>query len=271
MSYRSSLSQPLLNNTYYRNNIVSLDTSEPDSIASIDYVNEEALNINDNINNLNSTITSLQNQINAINTSITTLENSIVRITGTIFIGLTSTAPEYSLYCDGSSYLISDYQDLFNKIGYAYGGSGTSFNVPNMKNHYLLGGNGSLNGVSASNLFSGNGQSGSISNYLVSGSCYPQGRSFPMLVDVPIHQHNIIDNGHFHGVGDGPTAGGFSVATTSYITDGGSGNPTPTTTNFSNISVQFTGTNIQSFDLYSGLAGINITMPFISCNFFINT
>jgi len=272
MSYRSSINQVNLNNIYYRNTTVDVDKTELDSIASINYVDDEALNINNDITNLNNTITLLQNQINDINTSITTLENSIIRITGTIFIGLTSTAPEYSLYCDGSSYLISDYQNLYNAIGTAYGGDGiTSFNVPNMKNFYLLGGNGSLNGVSASNLMTGNGLSGANNYYLNSGSAYPTGRNYPILTDVPIHTHGINDPSHNHGVGDGPTAGGFSPATTSYLTDGGSGNPTPTTTSTTGISVQFTGTNIQSFDPISGLSGVNITPAFFSCNFFINT
>ena len=272
MSFRSSLSQINLNNTYYRNNIVSLDTSEPDSIASINYVNEEALNINDNINNLNNTIISLQNQINSINTTITTLENSIVRITGTIFIGLTSTAPEYSLYCDGSSYLISDYPNLYNKIGTAYGGDGiTSFNVPNMKNFFLLGGNGSLNGVSASNLITGNGLSGANNNYLNFGSAYPQGRNYPILTTVPNHNHTFSDAGHQHGVGDGQSYAGFAIGTTPYLIDGPAPSDSLTSNSKSNIILEATGPSIQNTDPISGLNGVNITPPFFSCDFFINT
>jgi len=271
MSFKSAINQINLNNTYYRNNIVSLDTSEPDSIASINYVDDEALNINDNINNLNNTITLLQNQINDINTSITTLENSIVRITGTIFIGLTSTAPEYSLYCDGSSYLISDYQDLFNKIGYAYGGSGASFNVPNMKNFYLLGGNGSLNGVSASNLITGNGLSGANNNYLNFGSAYPQGRNYPILTTVPTHNHTFSDAGHQHGVGDGQSYAGFAIGTTPYLIDGSTASDSLTSNSKSNIILEATGPSIQNTDPISGLNGVNITPPFISVNFYIST
>jgi microcystin-dependent protein len=36
------------------------------------------------------------------------------------------------LKCDGTSHLVATYQNLYNVIGYAYGGSGLNFNVPNL-------------------------------------------------------------------------------------------------------------------------------------------
>ena len=41
-------------------------------------------------------------------------------------------APIGWLLCDGSSYPTASYGDLFGVIGYAYGGSGANFNVPDM-------------------------------------------------------------------------------------------------------------------------------------------
>jgi microcystin-dependent protein len=271
MSFKSSCFQSNLNNTYYKNTIVEIDTGEADSIASINYVNEEVLNINNDITNLNNTILLLQNQINTINTSITTLENSIVRITGTIFIGLTSTAPNYALYCDGSTYLISDYQNLYNVIGIAYGGDGiTTFNVPNFKNYFLLGGNGSLNNVSASNLMTGNNTSGANNNFLISGNSYHSGTTFPILQYVPSHSHTIIDNGHQHSVGDFPNYGGFSPSTTPFIDSTQTINSFTTSLNPTGISIENRGPQIQQIDPISNINGLNICPPFISCNFFIN-
>ena len=54
--------------------------------------------------------------------------------------------PSGFLYCDGSSYgNISNfpsggqYQDLFNAIGYQYGGSGQNFNVPDLRGEFIRG------------------------------------------------------------------------------------------------------------------------------------
>ena len=41
------------------------------------------------------------------------------------------------LLCDGSSYQKSDYPNLFNEIGYKFGGSENNFNVPNYKGKFL--------------------------------------------------------------------------------------------------------------------------------------
>ena len=56
------------------------------------------------------------------------------------------TPPSGFLYCDGSSYgNISNfpaggqYQDLFNAIGYQYGGSGQNFNVPDLRGEFIRG------------------------------------------------------------------------------------------------------------------------------------
>jgi len=50
---------------------------------------------------------------------------------GTITMYGGTTAPEGWLFCNGGSYSTSAYPDLFAAIGYNFGGSGASFNVPN--------------------------------------------------------------------------------------------------------------------------------------------
>lgn len=55
---------------------------------------------------------------------------------GTILTSVVSTAPEGYVLCDGTSYSSTNvasnkYRRLFNAIGYTFGGSGASFNVPN--------------------------------------------------------------------------------------------------------------------------------------------
>ena len=41
-------------------------------------------------------------------------------------------APRGFLLCDGTSYSATQYVALFNAVGYTFGGSGTSFNVPSL-------------------------------------------------------------------------------------------------------------------------------------------
>lgn len=50
-----------------------------------------------------------------------------------------SNAPGGYLLCTGQSLLVSDYPDLFSAIGYTYGGSGSSFLIPNLQNRIPVG------------------------------------------------------------------------------------------------------------------------------------
>lgn len=43
--------------------------------------------------------------------------------------------------CDGSSLVCADYQDLFAAIGYAFGGAGLNFNLPDLRGRFLRGWN----------------------------------------------------------------------------------------------------------------------------------
>jgi microcystin-dependent protein len=270
MSFRTSISQQIINNVFYENSNVDVNENILDSIASVNYVNDEVLNITTDISNINNDITNLNTAITDLQNQIDTLNNSIVRITGSIFILVSSIAPEYSLYCDGSSYLVEDYQNLFNVIGYAYGGSGLYFNVPNMKNSFLLGGNGTLNNVSASNLISGNGTSGATNNFYISGNSYPA-TNFPILTFAPPHTHLTIDPGHSHSIGDYPNYGSFSGSTTPFVNSTQNIDSFPTSVSKTGIGISNQGTNIQQIDPISGSNGVNITPPFFSVNFYINT
>jgi len=62
---------------------------------------------------------------------------------GTILTFAGSSAPSGFLMANGSSYSTSAYPDLFSTIGYVYGGSGGSFNVPNMQGRVAVGRNAS--------------------------------------------------------------------------------------------------------------------------------
>ncbi|MDR1195297.1 MAG: phage tail protein [Endomicrobium sp.] len=58
---------------------------------------------------------------------------------GTVIAYAGNTIPEGYLLCDGSILSRSDYPELFKAIGTIYGGSGSTFNLPNFKGMFLRG------------------------------------------------------------------------------------------------------------------------------------
>lgn len=58
---------------------------------------------------------------------------------GTVTAFAGKTAPNGWLMCDGQSYSISTYQDLYNAIGTTYGGYGQSFQVPDLRGRFPVG------------------------------------------------------------------------------------------------------------------------------------
>jgi microcystin-dependent protein len=65
-------------------------------------------------------------------------------------------APTGWLLCDGGSYSTTLYPDLYSVLGYTYGGSGASFNVPDLRGRVPMGaGTGAQNGGSGTGVISG--------------------------------------------------------------------------------------------------------------------
>jgi microcystin-dependent protein len=64
---------------------------------------------------------------------------SVLMPTGTVLSYAASTAPLGYLVCAGQSVLVADYGELHTVIGYTYGGSGTSFNLPDLRGRVIAG------------------------------------------------------------------------------------------------------------------------------------
>lgn len=58
---------------------------------------------------------------------------------GTVLSFAGSKAPNGYLLCDGKSYAVADYEDLYAVIGNTYGGDSTNFNVPNLVDKFIQG------------------------------------------------------------------------------------------------------------------------------------
>jgi len=67
---------------------------------------------------------------------------SVLMPTGTVLPYAGSTLPgnpDDYLFCAGQSVLVADYGELHTVIGYTYGGSGTSFNLPDLRGRVIAG------------------------------------------------------------------------------------------------------------------------------------
>ena len=58
---------------------------------------------------------------------------------GTVLSFAGQTAPHGYLLCNGASYKVADYPDLYAVIGNTYGGDSTNFNVPNLVDKFIQG------------------------------------------------------------------------------------------------------------------------------------
>lgn len=66
---------------------------------------------------------------------------------GSIAFYCKNTAPTGWLFCDGTSYSTATYPDLFALISYNFGGSGGSFNIPNLRGLFIRGFDGRTTGT----------------------------------------------------------------------------------------------------------------------------
>jgi microcystin-dependent protein len=64
---------------------------------------------------------------------------SVLMPTATVLPYAGSAAPTGYLVCAGQSVLVADYGDLHGVIGYTYGGSGASFNLPDLRGRVIAG------------------------------------------------------------------------------------------------------------------------------------
>lgn len=68
-----------------------------------------------------------------------TLKGGACMPTGAITAFAGTLVPTGYLLCDGAQYDKNDYPELFNTIGFTWGGSGDNFNVPDMRDKFALG------------------------------------------------------------------------------------------------------------------------------------
>jgi len=88
--------------------------------------------------------------------------------------GTNATIPAGWLLCDGASVTTAAYPDLHTAIGYAYGGAGANFNLPDLVGYFIK-------GQSTQTATTGGANSKTLT-----------------IDEIPSHTHTVNDAGHFH-------------------------------------------------------------------------
>ena len=159
--------------------------------------------------------------------------------TGAVIPYAGGSSPAGWVMCDGQALSITDYEKLFETIGYTYGGGEGTFNVPDLRSRIPLGA-GTGYGLSTRNLSETGGQE--------------------VITKVPPHTHDITDPSHSHSYSfpKGQTAG-FTGDT---VADEQNPNSDTTGSSTTGITVNNTGVNIQS-------PSVDVMNPFLVLNYII--
>jgi len=120
---------------------------------------------------------------------------------GSIIYYPSSSPPDGYLKANGASLNTSTYSDLFSVFGYTFGGSGSSFNLPDLRGEFLRGWDDSRGVDSGRTIGSSQSDSTALPNN-------PFGTSNPGN-----HNHGYTD--YYNGNGGGQGGGGANTGTTS--------------------------------------------------------
>ena len=156
------------------------------------------------------------------------------------------TPPTNWLICDGSSLATTGtYAALFAVIGYAFGGSGANFNLPNLQQRFPLGANptnalGSIGGFLSQTLSAAQLPA---HTHPITQVAHAHTASQPAHVHPdPGHVHGVNDPTHAHSLNVGGTASGVNFAAGAGFTPAG----TSTNAAATGISIQAAATNLQA-------------------------
>jgi len=117
--------------------------------------------------------------------------------------------PDDWLFCAGQSVLVADYGGLHGIIGYTYGGSGLSFNLPDLRGRVIAGLD-NMGGTAAGRLTSQTNLGGSTGTQSVTLSAAQSG--------LPDHTHSL---NHTTSITNDTTGGGNRLRTGGTTTSGG--------------------------------------------------
>jgi len=164
------------------------------------------------------------------------------RIIGQVIMVARTTLPSANwLFCDGTSYDTAQYAELFSVIGYTYGGSGGSFNVPNFLSKTPVGAD----------------ANSALATYYNSAPVVSGGNRNQSNSQLASHNHSINIAG-----------GSFSYASSSNPNNSDRGNPSGSLSCVVNTGVGFSTSSITGSADNTG-GGADYLPPFIVINYCI--
>lgn len=164
------------------------------------------------------------------------------RIIGQVIMVARTTLPSSNwLFCDGTAYDTGTYAELFSVIGYTYGGSGGTFNVPNFLARTPVGAD----------------ANSALETYYASAPVVSGGNRNQSNAQLASHNHSITIDG-----------GSFAYASSSNPNNSERGNPSGSLSCVVNTGVGFTTSSITGSAGNTG-GGADYLPPFSVVNFCI--
>jgi microcystin-dependent protein len=234
----------------------------------------------------------LNNDLALIDAQVYANEQASVVIGSMMMFG-GPTAPTNWLICDGSSLATTGtYAALFGVIGYAFGGSGANFNLPDLRGIFPLG---------AGSSWPSGSKGGSYSVTISTANLPPHAHPITDVahnhgVNQWAHAHGIATGSHSHGITTGshshslssqvltPSGGGnagaaagwaFTSVTTSAVGNLGGNTDTAgnlggnTDTQTSGISLNASATGLSTTQNVGSGAALSVVPSYIAINFII--
>ena len=131
--------------------------------------------------------TTINNDLALIDAQVWSNEQGVAPV-GTVVMFAGPTAPANWFLCQGQSLSTTTYAALFNVIGYAFGGSGANYNLPNFVSRFPEGAPGT-----------GGGTGGAATATLAIANL--PSHNHAVTIGDPSHYHTAVnDPGHTHGV-----------------------------------------------------------------------
>jgi len=133
-------------------------------------------------------------------------------------------SPDGWIICDGRSLATADYPSLYSAIGYTYGGSGSNFNIPDLRGRVAAGKNnmgtqGDANRITTGGAgFNGDilGETGGAETHILTDA------------QMPSHNHGVTlrggSEGNLSGIGQVSTANDWSSTASTNTSPAGSDN-----------------------------------------------